>query len=354
LRLKSIENLNAGDILAKPVYDDKCQLLLSKEAVLTESYIRRLEHSNIQCVYVEDELTRGIAFDTVVSDELKVRSVNTVKQIFKALSDRKSSMYTVKDLDAIKDVVDALMDEIYNHHNTLYCMTELMGTDMYTYHHSAEVAILSMLVAKSMGLNNAFIHKIGVGALLHDIGKMKIPGDVLNKIEALTGEETELLRTHSQLGYNMLKESANISPISRQIVLLHHEKLNGVGYPLGLKNQDIPVHVRVVTMCDIFNATTSNRSYKSRLNVDMALEVLRVEAVYELDREIYHHLLKVANIYPAGTLVELSDGRLAIVIKENHEAQTRPVLQIVKNNRREESINLMDHLTLFITRTIDF
>ena len=354
MRLKSIEHLKAGDMLAKPVYDDKCQLLLSKDAILTESYIKRLEQSNIQCVYVEDELSHGIEFESVVSDELKIRSVNTIKHVFKSLSERKSSMYTVKDLDAIKDVIDALMDEIFSHRNTLYCMTELMGTDMYTYHHSAEVAILSMLVARSMGLNNAFIHKIGVGALLHDIGKMKIPGELLNKTGMLTEEETELLRTHPQLGYNMLKESANISPISRQIVLLHHEKLNGVGYPLGLKNQDIPVHVRVVTMCDIFNATTSNRSYKNRLNADMALEILRVETVYELDREIYHHLLKVANIYPAGTLVELSDGRLAIVVKENHEAQTRPVLQIVKNNVRDESINLMDHLTLFISRTIDF
>lgn len=341
-------------MLAKPVYDDKCQLLLSKDAILTDSYIRRLEQSNIQCVYVEDDLSHGIGFESVVSDELKIRSVNTIKSVFKSLSDRKSSMYTVKDLDAIKDVVEALMEEIFSHRNTLYCMTELMGTDMYTYHHSAEVAILSMLVARSMGLNNAFVHKIGVGALLHDIGKMSIPGEVLNKKGELTEEERELLRTHPQLGYNMLKESANISPISRQIVLLHHEKLNGVGYPLGLKNQDIPVHVRVVTMCDIFNATTSNRSYKTRLNADMALEILRVEAVYELDREIYHHLLKVANIYPAGTLVELSDGRLAIVVKENHEAQTRPVLQIIKNNRREESVNLMDHLTLFITRTIEF
>lgn len=303
---------------------------------------------------MEDELSHGIEFESVVSDELKIRSVNTVKQVFKSLSERKSSMYTVKDYEAIKGVVDALMDEIFSHRNTLYCMTELMGTDMYTYHHSAEVAILSMLVAKSMGLNNAFVHKIGVGALLHDIGKMKIPGEILNKTGELTEQESELLKTHPQLGYNMLKESANISPISRQIVLLHHEKLNGVGYPLGLKNQDIPVHVRVVTMCDIFNAVTSNRSYKNRMNADMALEILRVETVYELDREIYHHLLKVANIYPAGTLVELSDGRLAIVVKENHEAQTRPILQIIKNNQRDESINLMDHLTLFITRTIDF
>lgn len=354
MRLKALESIREGDILGKPVYDDKCQLLLAKDAVLTESYIRRLEQSNIQCVYVEDDLSRGIEFENVIPDTLKIRSINTVKQVFKTMSERKSSTYTVKDMESIKDVIEELMSFIYSNHDTLYCMTELMGTDMYTYNHSAEVAILSMMVAKSMGFNNAFIQKIGIGALLHDIGKMQVPSDVVHKNDVLTDSEYELMQKHPQYGYDMLKDSLNISPISRQIILLHHEKLNGVGYPLGLKEKDIPVHVRVVTLCDIFNAITSNRSYKKKMSADEALEVLRVEAVYELDREIFHHLLKVANIYPAGTLVELSDGRLAIVVKENKEAQTRPTVQIVVAGKREETLNLMEHLTLFITRTIDF
>nr|WP_279381213.1 HD-GYP domain-containing protein [Fusibacter tunisiensis] len=225
---------------------------------------------------------------------------------------------------------------------------------MYTYNHSAEVAILSMMVAKSMGFNNLFIEKIGMGALLHDIGKMKIDSSIVHKNSELTEDEYEEMKKHPQLGYDLMKEIYNISPISRQIILLHHEKLNGVGYPLGLEESDIPVHVRVVTICDIFNAITSSRSYKKKMNADEALEVLRVESVYELDREIYHHLMKVANIYPAGTLVELSNGQLAIVVKENKEAQTRPVVQIVKSGKRAEVLDLMEHLTLFVSRTVDF
>lgn len=354
MRLKGLESIEEGDILAKPVYDDKCQLLLAKNAVLTESYIRRLEQANIQCVYIDDDLSSGIEFENIIPDTLKIRSINTVKQVFKSMSERKSSIYTVKDLDMIKDVIDELMSFIYTNQDTLYCMTELMGTDMYTYNHSAEVAILSMMVAKSMGFNNAFIQKIGIGALLHDIGKVEVPSELVHKSDVLSDSEYEVMQKHPQYGYDMLKDSYDISPISRQIILLHHEKLNGVGYPLGLKEKDIPVHVRVVTMCDIFNAITSNRSYKSRMSADEALEVLRVESVYELDREIFHHLLKVANIYPAGTLVELSDGRLAIVVKENKEAQTRPTVQIIESGKREDTLNLMEHLTVFITRTIEF
>lgn len=353
MRLKSLEKVEVGDVLGKPVYDEKCQLLLAKDVALTQSYIERLKKSNIQCIYIEDELSEGIEFNNVISDELKVKSISRVKTVFKEMTENKGHAYQVKSLDAIKDVIDEIMDMIYDNPSTLFCMTELMGTDMYTYNHSAEVAILSMLVAKSMKLNETFIKKIGIGAMLHDIGKMQIPGEVLNKVAPLTDEEIKLVKEHVQFGYDMLKENDYVSPLSRQIVLLHHEKLNGVGYPYGLSGDQIPIHVRIVTLCDIFNAVSSNRAYKGRLNADEALEILRAEAVYELDRDIYYHLLKVVNIYPPGTVVELSNGDLGIVVKENHEAQTRPVVQVIRDRKKAEVVDLMDYLTLFIRKTIE-
>ena len=353
LRLKSLEHAEVGEILGKPVYDDKCQLLLAKDVELTRNYIDRLRRANIQCIYINDELSEGLEFTNVISDELKIKSIATVKSVFKDLSERKGSNYNIKSIDTIKQVVEEMMNMIYNNPSTLYCMTELMGTDMYTYNHSAEVAVLSMLVAKSMKMNDTFIKKIGVGAMLHDIGKMQIPGEVLNKTEPLTSDELKLMRDHVLLGYEMLKDNDFISPISRQVVLLHHEKLNGSGYPYMMSGDQIPIHVRIVTLCDIFNAISSNRSYKGRLSADEALEIIRAEAIYELDRDIYYHLLKVVNIYPIGTVVELSNGDIGIVIAENPEAQTRPTIQVVRNKKRAEVINLMDYLTLFISRSIE-
>ena len=150
-----------------------------------------------------------------------------------------------------------------------------------------------------------------------------------------------------------MKDNDYISPISRQIVLLHHEKLNGSGYPFMMSGEQIPIHVRIVTLCDIFNAISSNRAYKRRMNADEALELIRAEAIYELDRDIYYHLLKVVNIYPVGTVVELSNGEVGIVIKENYEAQTRPVVQVIRQKKRAEIIDLMECLTLFISKTIE-
>lgn len=353
MRLKSIERVEPGDILGKAVYDEKCQLLLAKGVDLTLNYIDRLKQSSIHCVYIDDELSEGLEFDNVISDEIKVRSISTVKNIFKEITERKGISLSPKGVDEIKDIIDQMMEMIFQNKDTLYVMTELMGTDMYTYNHSAEVAILSMLVAKSLGLNNQYVQKVGVGAMLHDIGKMKIPNEVLNKVEPLTTEELAHIKEHSKLGYDMLKDSLSISPISRQIILLHHEKLDGNGYPMMLEAESIPVHVRIVTICDIFNALVSNRSYRDKMNVDMALETIRAEAVYQLDREIYYHLIKVVNIYPVGTIVELSNKQTGIVIKENKDAQTRPVVQIIKDKKKAEIINLLNDLTLFIAKTVD-
>ncbi len=353
MRLKSLEHVEVGDILGKPVYDDKCQLLLAKDVVMTQNYIDRLIKANIQCIFIDDELSEGLEATYIISDTLKIQSVMTVKNAFKDLAERKGTNYNIKSIDSIKQVVDDMMRVIYDNPHTLYCMTELMGTDMYTYNHSAEVAALSMLVAKSMKLNDTFIQKIGVGAILHDIGKMNIPAELLNKVEPLSQEEISLMKDHVVMGYELLKDNDFISPISRQIVLLHHEKLNGSGYPYKLSGDDIPIHVRIVTLCDIFNAISSSRAYKGRINADEALETIRAEAIYELDRDIYYHLLKVVNIYPLGTIVELSNGEIGIIIQENPDAQTRPVVQIIRDKKREEIIDMMDYLTLFITKTVD-
>ena len=353
MRLVSIDHVSAGDLLGKSVFDDKCQLLLGKGVALTQNYIERLTKSNIHCVYVDDELSEGLEPKNLISDELKIRSIATVKNVFKDLSDKRGSTYHVKQIDGIKNIVNEMMQIIYDNPSTLYCMTELMGSDMYTYNHSAEVAILSMLVAKSMKMNDTFVQKIGVGAMLHDLGKMQIPGEVLNKPTELDADEMALIKTHPQLGYDLLKDNNFISPLSRQIVLLHHEKLNGSGYPHHMVGDQIPIHVRIVTVCDIFNAISSNRAYKEKLNADQALEILRAESVYELDRDIYYHLLKVVNIYPVGTIVRLSNDLLAIVIKENPEVQTRPVLQVIRDKKRAEKVDLMDDLTLFISNTIE-
>lgn len=353
MRLISIERVEVGDVLGKPVYDDKCQLLLAKDVSLTSNYIERLKRANIQCIYIDDELSEGLEAENVIPDELKIKSIATVKTAFKDLSDRKGSSYNIKSIESIKQIVDEMMHIIYENPSTLYCMTELMGTDMYTYNHSAEVAALSMLVAKSMKMNDTFIQKIGVGAILHDVGKMSVPAEILNKVDPLDEVESKLMKDHPQMGYDLLKDNDYISPISRQIVLLHHEKLNGSGYPFMMSGEQIPIHVRIVTLCDIFNAISSNRAYKRRMNADEALELIRAEAIYELDRDIYYHLLKVVNIYPVGTVVELSNGEVGIVIKENYEAQTRPVVQVIRQKKRAEIIDLMECLTLFISKTIE-
>jgi HD-GYP domain-containing protein (c-di-GMP phosphodiesterase class II) len=196
-------------------------LLLARNVALTQNYIDRLKQASIQCVYIEDEISEGIEPENVVSQELKLKSVNVIQNVFKQATGKKSVGFDAMQVDQIKDIIDEMMEIVFSHRDTLYVMAELMGTDMYTYNHSAEVAVLSMLV------------------------KMKIPNEVLNKITPLSDEEMKLVKEHARFGYDILKESVSISPISRQIILLHHEKLDGNGYPMRLTADEIPVHVRI-------------------------------------------------------------------------------------------------------------
>lgn len=348
MKLKQTELLKPGEKIAKSIYDNQCKLLLAKSKILTDQYIKRLLASNIPCVYVSDPLTDHLEFDFLVEDELRIRSVNHLKDTFDQIQKNQGNQYATNSFSVIGPIVEEILDSILEQPECLYRVSELMGTDMYTYTHSVEVSILSMLVAKRMGLTRPMISKVGIGAMLHDLGKTQVDTDILNKRSELTLEEWDTLKGHPRYGYQMLKESDVISPISRQIVLLHHEKLDGSGYPFGFKGDEIPLTVRIVTLCDMYNALTSNRAYRSYKNINKALEILQAESIYKLDRSVYHCLLDVVNLYPVGTRVVLNDDRQAMVIKENRMLQTRPVVQIIEDNERREIVDLMAHLTVFI------
>lgn len=353
MRLVRLENLQVGDTLAKSVYDDRCALLLAKGVELNEYLIERLIRASIYCVYIDDELSEGIEIENVVSDEIRLQSVREIKKVFDDIHVGQGVRLKEKNIENIRQIIDDILDDIMRNRDALYVMSELMGTDMYTFKHSTEVAILSILIAQKFGMAPDVIRKIGMGAMLHDIGKVNVPNDILNKPEKLTPEEFQIIKEHARQGYELLKDSYSISPMSRQIILLHHEKLDGSGYPLGLSEDGIPLHVRIVSMCDVFNALISERSYRHAKSIDDALEILRTMVVYELDATVYHSLVEVINIYPPGTFVELTDGRKGIVIRANKAVPTRPVVQIIENNVKKELLDLMGELTLFVKQQLD-
>lgn len=358
MRLINILDVEVGSKIAKPVYDSKLSLLINKGATLSEPLLNKLKQADIRHLYIEDELSRGVILEPLISDEIKLQAFVIMKNIYESQMEKDERVAeTVREstIRELKDLVDDIIAEIYSKNELKYYSTELMGAEMYHYNHAVEVMILSLLIGKKMGLDRERLLKLGMGSVLADIGKSKVPSEILNKKGKLEPAEFEEMKRHVEYSYHILKDLVGLSSLSRQIVLLHHEKLDGSGYPNGFQGDQIPLLVRIATVCDIFSAIVSDRTYNNRISVDTAIEILRSATPAKLDQDVFGTLLQVVDIYPPGTLVEIGDGKYGIVIRSNLNSPTRPILKIIGGNAEldgYEEIDLMEELTLFIKKVI--
>jgi len=360
MRLISTAKLKIGDRIGKSLYSDNGTLLLGKGVELTVGLIQKIEEHEIYFVYIDDEISKDIEVKNIIEEEEMVKIVTSIKKVmdeavFGDKKKRVSGFVPLETFKVVQDIVKQLIESITENPNALYSLTELMGTDMYTYKHSVNVAILSILTARSLKYNRKMTEEIALGALLHDIGKVRVGNDLINKKEKLTKEEFEKIKKHSEYGFELIKRDVVLSSYVKQIVVKHHEKLDGTGYPFGLKEHEIPEYVRIVTLCDIFDAMTNDRVYRRRMPVHKALEIIMTDSVFKLDRSIYRHFVENICVFPPGTGVKLSDDREAIVVKYRRDYPTRPIIRVVnkQNLRKSYDLDLTLERTVFIEDIIE-
>ncbi len=216
-------------------------------------------------------------------------------------------------------------------------MIALQNYDDYTYKHCLRVAMLSTSVAAELGLSEKDSKEVIVSALLHDIGKSNIDHDIIIKPSKLTDAEFAEIKRHPYIGYNILKNSGE-GVYSGNIlsgVLFHQEKYDGSGYPTGMKGKDIPLIARIIAVCDVFDALTSNRPYRKPWSVAEAEEYILGACGSHFDFDVTSAFMRAFNPYPVGTMVSLSDSRHAVVIQTNQNV-LRPVVRIQGQNSGEE------------------
>lgn len=363
MRLININDVPEGSVIAKPVYDSKLSLLINTGAVLTSKLLEKLKQVDIRHLYIEDEISRGIVLEPMISDEIKLQTIVYMKELYDSQlikennNDADLAQQAVREgqIRELKHLIDDIITEIYARNNKKYYSTELMGAEMYHYNHAVEVMILSLLIGSKMGLDRERLLKLGVGAILADIGKTRVPQEILNKKGKLEPAEFEEMKLHVDYGYHLLKNLVGLSSLSRQIILLHHEKLDGSGYPNGFTGENIPLLVRIVTVCDIFGAIVSDRNYNNRISVDTALEILRSATPTKLDQDVFHKLMEVVDIYPPGSIIELSNGKVGIVMFNNPNSPTRPVVRLIDatiSNEADKIVDLMKDLTVFVKKVL--
>ncbi|NSW89854.1 MAG: HD-GYP domain-containing protein, partial [Firmicutes bacterium] len=208
---------------------------------------------------------------------------------------------------------------------------DLKSYDDYTYSHSVNVTILSLSIGAVIGLSKNILFKLGMAALLHDIGKVFIPKEILNKNGRLNESEFEIVKTHPYKGYQILKENNSFSYYSSIGVLHHHEKYNGTGYPFELVGSEISLLGRIITVADVYDALTSDRPYRKAMFPSEAIEYIMGGGGTLFDSEIVKFFTKIVVPYPVGTSVLLSNNTTGIVVKNYSDCCMRPIIKVVKH-----------------------
>lgn len=350
----AVKDIVPGMVAAKSIYNADGRLLLAEGVVFSQHYIRRLQDFGIPVVYISTPLTADIDIPDLLAEETRIKAVSAVKQAFTGFRDSKKI-----DLGKFRNLTESIVDEVVRNRNAVFHLNDIRMYDDYTFAHSVNVCVLAVLVGASLQYSPRQLMELGIGAILHDVGKMAIEKNILNKPGILTGTEMEMMRLHPALGFDILKKySAQLSWLSIHVAFQHQEKFDGSGYPRGLKGYDIHEYARITTIADVYDALTSDRPYRSGLTPSEAYEFLLAGSGTHFDPDILREFLRHIALYPVGSVVKLSTGDIGIVTNVFAGLQTRPIVRLIVDSSHRlydsyQEVDLSTKLTVFVERLLD-
>lgn len=323
--------------LGKKIYNEEGMILLSENAQLTESIIKRLKIYGLDFVYIEDERTEDVVIHDMIEEGTRRRALSEIRTNFRQLTGPvlKSMSYPYLG-KTFSSLVESIMDDLSAREDAMIMLMNINSMDHYLYRHSLNVCIYTVLLGQIHGYSKDELLMLGLGALLHDIGKTQIPLSLLSKPGKLTDEEYEQMKTHTETGFNMLKKEPGIPLLSAHCAYQHHERLDGSGYPRGIKGDEIHEFGRWLGIVDSFDAMTTHRVYRSAMLPHQALEVLYTGSGHWYEKSKLEVFRDRVVIYPLGMTVKLSTGQRGVVAKINHDIPQRPIIRVISDEYGQE------------------
>ena len=360
MRLVAVSSIQESAVLAENVLNSNGQVLLRAGVILTDSIVYRLLSMCISYIYIEDSRTDDIFIRPPLTEGTRREAIAVMSDAFTQVKNdlmmgsRKFNFYKMEKQFA--SVVREIISQIRDHKEAIDLLTHLYAHDDYIFTHSLNVTVYTL--ALSMKLKNLTpkqTEEIGLGAMLHDIGKMMIPAAVLKKAAKLTNEEFDLVKKHTEFGFELLRREHGFPLTAAHCALQHHERLNGSGYPRGLKGDDIHLFGKMIGIADVYDAVTSNRVYRKAMLPHEGMEILYTGSGTEFDTTFIEMFRKAIVMYPTGLTVWLNDGRKGIVFGQNEHVSDRPIILILEEEGQDLTVpykvNMADETTAFITET---
>jgi putative nucleotidyltransferase with HDIG domain len=269
-----------------------------------------------------------------------VRAAKICAQSKRAVTSMFQEARMGKAVDTIgaQKLVEEITDSVSRNPGALISLARLKTADDYTYMHSVAVCALMIALARQLDLDEELTQRLGIAGLLHDLGKALMPMDVLNKPGKLTDEEFAIIKTHPEEGYKLLLASTGADDIALDVVLHHHEKTDGSGYPKRLKNEEISLHAKMGAVCDVYDAITSNRPYKAGWDPAESLRRMAEWSNGHFDPTVFQAFVKSLGIYPIGSLVKLKSGRLGLVVEQSKKSLLTPCIKVFYSTRSNARI----------------
>jgi len=354
MRIISVENIEPGMEIGRTIHGANGTTLLAAGVELTPKFINRLKELGIASVYIRDEAIGEIEIDDVVSAKTRLEAIKITKEVMSNIKLNSSSF----DIQMVHDVVNNIIDELLANRDMVVCVLDIRAINDFTFGHSVNVAILSIITGIAMGYDYIKLTKLAAGALLHDIGKSKIPEDLLNKVDPLNEEEEQLFQRHTIAGFEILKDIRGFSVAVAHVALQHHERYDGTGYPRQLKGEEIHELARIVTVADIYDKMTMSIAGRPRCMPFQALEIIMANRGIFLDPQVVEHFMNIIALFPLGTTVLLNTREKAVVIQTTRKHPTRPKVRVFIDRDGKQiippyEIDLVYSSNYFITRVIE-
>ncbi len=364
MRLVPTNCIKEDSFLAHDLIGKDGRHLLRKGVVLNKSLIKRIEDNGIYTVYINDEYSDN-EIEDVLKPELRNTAVKSIKDTFvhfqkynkflkendKTLKGKQAIKIREQYMQSLSNISKEIVEEILYNKNVMINLVDIKSLDTYTYQHSVNVAVLSLVLGIELRLNKNELYDLCIGAMLHDLGKVFIPREIIFKKGPLNDEEFETIKTHPSKGYEYLKQNYNLPSSAKIIAYQHHEQLDGLGYPKGYKSEQINKLAKIVTIADVYDAMTSDRPYRRAIPPNDALEYIMGGAGRLFDFKMAQTFVRKIIPYPVGSLVKLSNGDVAVVEKVNINYPMRPKVKAIRQNAIKivmEEIDLMEKTNLVI------